>query len=221
MCAVTWWRRRPSNRGSERYAGGMKRLHRPDLLGWSVFNAERNLDFHSVLWLRPEGNVVFDPLPISEHDFAHLASLGTLAWIVITNSDHVRDAARLAELTGAKLAGPAGEQSAFPIACDRWLVDGDVLVDGLQVFALEGSKTLGELALLVGSNTLITGDLVRAHEGGRLTLLPDAKLKDKALALRSVARLAARDVDAVLVGDGWPVFRDGQRALTDLLSASA
>jgi glyoxylase-like metal-dependent hydrolase (beta-lactamase superfamily II) len=199
----------------------MKRLHRPDLLGWSVFNPERNLDFHSVLWLRPSGNVAFDPLLLSEHDFAHLASLGGLAWIVITNSDHVREAASLAQRTGAKLAGPAAEQSAFPIACDRWLSEGDAFVEGLEVFALEGSKTPGELALLLGSKTLITGDLVRAHEGGRLTLLPDAKLKDKRLALRSLERLAARDVDAVLVGDGWPVFRDGQRALADLLRASS
>lgn len=198
----------------------MKRLQRPDLLGWSAFNAERNLDFHSVLWLRSSGNVAFDPLPMSEHDLAHLVSLGGLAWIVITNSDHVRDAARLAQLTGAKLAGPAGEQSAFPIACDRWLAEGDALVDDLQVFSLEGSKTPGELALLVASKTLITGDLVRAHEAGRLALLPEAKLKDKALALRSLARLAALEVDAVLVGDGWPIFRDGQRALADLLRTS-
>jgi glyoxylase-like metal-dependent hydrolase (beta-lactamase superfamily II) len=198
----------------------MKRLHRPDLFGWSVFNPERNLDFHSVLWLRPSGNVAFDPLPVSEHDVAHLVSLGGLTWIVITNSDHVRDAAALAQRTGAKLAGPAGERDAFPIACDRWLAEGDALVDGLQVLALDGSKTPGELALLVGSKTLLTGDLVRAHEGGRLTLLPDTKLKDKALALRSVARLAALEVDAVLVGDGWPVFRDGQRALAELLGAS-
>jgi glyoxylase-like metal-dependent hydrolase (beta-lactamase superfamily II) len=198
----------------------MKRLHRPDLFGWSVFNPERNLDFHSVLWLRPSGNLAFDPLPMSEHDLAHLVSLGGLTWIVITNSDHVRDAAALAQRTGAKLAGPAGERDAFPIACERWLAEGDALVDGLQVFAVEGSKTPGELALLVGSKTLITGDLVRAHEGGRLTLLPDTKLKDKALALGSVARLATLEVDAVLVGDGWPVFRDGQRALAELLGAS-
>src|SRR5688500_9668028 len=99
----------------------MKRLHRSDLFGWSVFNPERNLDFHSVLWLHPSGNVAFDPLPMSEHDFAHLVSLGGLTWIVITNSDHVRDAAALARRTGAKLAGPAGEQDAFPIACDHWL----------------------------------------------------------------------------------------------------
>jgi glyoxylase-like metal-dependent hydrolase (beta-lactamase superfamily II) len=199
----------------------MKRLHRPDLYGWSLFNTERNLDFHSVLWVRPEGNVVFDPLPLTEHDYAHLTELGKLAWIVVTNSDHVRDAAALAQRTGAQLAGPAGERASFPIACDRWLADGDTLVEGLEALALEGGKTPGELALVLRDDTLITGDLVRAHEAGRLARLPDAKLNDRARALASIERLAARPLTAVLVGDGWPVFRDGQRALRELLAPVA
>jgi glyoxylase-like metal-dependent hydrolase (beta-lactamase superfamily II) len=194
----------------------MKRLHRPDLYGWSLFDQERNLDFHSVLWVRPEGNVIFDPLPQTEHDQAHLSSLGPLAWIALTNSDHVRDAVAMAQRTGAKLAGPAGERASFPVACDRWLGDGDELVEGLKALALDGSKTAGELAFVLLGSTLITGDLVRAHEGGRLTRLPDAKLSDKALALASLERLASLELDAVLVGDGWPVFRDGQRALQEL-----
>ena len=194
----------------------MKRLHRPNLYGWSVFNPERDIDFHSVLWVRGDGNIAFDPLPLSEHDHAHLTKLGKLAWIVITNSDHVRDAAALAANTGARLAGPRGEQGTFPVACDRWLDEGDQLVDGLEVISLEGSKTPGELALLIEGHTLITGDLVRAHEAGRLTLLPDKKLTDKARAHASIDRLAGRDIEAVLVGDGWPVFRDGKRALCEL-----
>jgi glyoxylase-like metal-dependent hydrolase (beta-lactamase superfamily II) len=196
----------------------MKRLHRPHLYGWSLFNEERNVDFHSVLWVRAEGNVVFDPLPMTAHDEAHLASLGGVAWIALTNSDHVRDAAALAARTGAKLAGPAGERVSFPVPCDRWLDDGDMLVEGLQALALGGSKTPGELAFVLLDDTLITGDLVRAHEGGQLTRLPDPKLKDKALALASIARLASRPVAAVLVGDGWPMFRDGQRALQELVA---
>jgi hypothetical protein len=195
----------------------MKRLHRPDLYGWSRFDPDRNLDFHSVLWVRDGGNVAIDPLPVSDHDRAHAERLGGVAIIVVTNSDHVRDAAALARATGARVLGPAGERDTFPLACAGWLADGDTVVAGLTALALDGSKTPGELALLLEETTLITGDLVRAHEGGRLTVLPDAKLADPQRARASIARLADLPrVDAVLVGDGWPVFRDGARALGDL-----
>jgi Metallo-beta-lactamase superfamily len=194
----------------------MKRLHRPDLFGWSRFDEARNIDFHSALWVRPSGNVAVDPLPLSEHDAAHLRELGGATLVVVTNSDHVRDAARFKEITGARLAGPRAEREHFPLACDVWLGEGDEPLPGFSVLELDGSKTPGELALLVDGTTLVTGDLVRAHAGGRLTLLPDKKLGDRSRALASLARLATLGVDAVLVGDGWPVFRDGARALAEL-----
>ncbi len=204
----------------------MKRLHRPDLYSWSVFNEDRNIDFHGLVWVRsaqgkPE-NVVIDPLPMTPHDRAHLEALGGAAVIVVTNSDHVRDAIELKARTGARLYGPAGEKEGFPVECDAYLGDGDVVVPGLTALALEGSKTPGELALLLEETTLVTGDLVRAHEGGKLTLLPAPKLRDAALARSSLARLAALPhVEAVLPGDGWPVFRDGRRALAELVSSVA
>ena len=110
----------------------MKRLHRPNLFGWSVFDEDRDIDFHSTVWVRPEGNVVIDPLPLSDHDEAHLRELGGAAWIVITNSDHVRDSVRLAEKTGAQLMGPLQEAKNFPLECTRWLTDGDEVVPGMH-----------------------------------------------------------------------------------------
>lgn len=195
----------------------MKSLHRSDLYCWSAFDPDRNVDFNGWAWIRPAGNVLVDPMPMSAHDRAHLASLGGAAWIVVTNSDHCRAAEALAAEFGAKLAGPAGEADGFPLACDRWLGDGEALVPGLVALALDGSKTPGELALLLEERTLITGDLVRAHRGGALMMLPDPKLKDRAAARASVARLAALpEVDAVLVGDGWPMFQGGKAALLEL-----
>ena len=199
----------------------MKLLHRNDLYGWSVFDEERNIDFHSVLWVRPGGpsgpggNVAIDPLPLSEHDQAHLEKLGSISTIVITNSDHVRASRSIAKATGARILGPAGERK--QLACDAWLGDGDEVVPGLTALALEGSKTPGELALLLEETTLITGDLIRAHIGGRLCLLPDQKLSDKQKAIASLKRLAELSgIEAVLPGDGWPVFRNGAQALADL-----
>ncbi len=206
----------------------MKQLHRGDLWSWSTFDEARNLDFHSVVWVRPEGNVVIDPLPMSAHDRAHLETLGGAATIIITNSDHVRATDEL-RAEAARVLGPAGEASgpvfgapgqACECPCTGFLADGDEPVPGLKIFALTGSKTPGELALLLEDTTLICGDLIRAHEGGRLCLLPDPKLTDRAAAIASVARLAETgSIDAVLPSDGWPVFRHGSEAMRELIDS--
>ena len=198
----------------------MKQLHRDDLFGWSVFDESRNIDFHGLAWVRGDGNVLVDPVPMSEHDEAHLRELGGAATIVITNSDHTRDAVALAEKFGAKILGPRGELEGFPIRCDGWLGQDDTVVPGLIAHAVSGSKTPGELALTLEGATLITGDLIRAHEGGRFRLLPDAKVADLAAARASARRLAALPgIEAVLVGDGWPVFRHGAEALRELVDS--
>lgn len=195
----------------------MKALHRDDLFGWSEFDLARNLDFHSVFWARDGaagGNVAIDPLPLSAHDRAHVEELGGVGTIVVTNSDHTRAAAEIARWSGATICGPAGERADFPIDCQRWLADGDQVVAGLVAMAVTGSKTSGEVVLLLEQSTLITGDFVRAHRAGELCLLPDAKLSDAGAAGASLRRLQALpEIEAVLVGDGWPVFRNGAGAL--------
>jgi glyoxylase-like metal-dependent hydrolase (beta-lactamase superfamily II) len=196
----------------------MKRLHRKDLFSWSVFNERLDIDFNSVAWVRPDGNILFDPVPLTPHDRAHLAQLGGVRWIVISNSAHVRDSAQWAEAFKARLAGPRAERATFPLACERWLGEGEELVPGLVAREMEGSKTPGELAFVLEETTLVTGDLIRSHRAGRLMLLlPEQGLTDRARALASVARLAALPrIEAVLVGDGWSVFRDGRTLLAEL-----
>lgn len=195
----------------------MKSLHRPDLYSWSVFDEARNVDFHALCWVRPAGNVLIDPLPLSPHDEAHLRDLGGAAHIVLTNSDHTRAAQAIAAWSGAHILGPVAERDTFPFPCDGWLGEGEEVVPGLRCVALEGSKTPGELALVLEGTTLITGDLVRAHRAGALMMLPDAKLVDRARAVESVRRLAELPgIEAVLVGDGWQVFSGGDTLLRAL-----
>jgi len=197
----------------------MKLLHRPDLYGWSQFDPSRNIDFNSVLWVRSEGNVVIDPLPMSAHDFEHLQKLGGARYVILTNSDHVRDTRALRDRTGARVFAPAAEQEQFPIAVAQWISAGDEPVPGLHVYEMAGSKTPGELALLVQNTTLITGDLIRSHAGGQLDCLPPSKLQEPARAIESIRKLSQLvDIVAVLTGDGWPVFRDGARLLQELVA---
>jgi glyoxylase-like metal-dependent hydrolase (beta-lactamase superfamily II) len=197
----------------------MKRLHRPDLFTWSAYDEAQGVDFNGFLWRRAQGNVLVDPVPLAAPDERHLAALGGARWIVLTNSLHVRAAPELAARTGARLLGPAGEREGFPVACERWLADGDEPFAGLVVRALEGSKTRGELALVLEETTAIFGDLVRAHEAGSLILLRREKLKDPVAALESVRRLRAAHpgIANVLVGDGWCAFGNGGELLDELL----
>jgi len=197
----------------------MRRLHRPDLFTWSVYDEAQQVDFNGFLWKREGGNVVVDPVPLAEHDWKHLAELGGAAWCVLTNSAHVRAAREVVARTGAALLGPAGERESFPVPCGRWLADGDEPVPGLVARELHGSKTDGELALVLEDTTALFGDLVRAHQAGALMLLRREKLRDPARALESVRRLRSLHprIEHVLVGDGWCAFRNGGALLDELL----
>ena len=187
---------------------------------WSTFAEHLDIDFTGFAWIREGGNVLIDPLPLGPHDRAHLEKLGGAAWIVLTNSDHVRGAAEIAAGFGAKIAGPAAERETFPLRCDRWLADGEEVLPGLTAFALDGSKTPGELCLVLDGTTLIAGDLVRSHRAGSLMLLMPPKLKDEATARRSIARIVDRSrIEHVLVGDGWHIFSNARDRLAELLAA--
>ena len=197
----------------------MKRLHRPDLFCWSSFQEPLDIDFNSFLWTTKGANVLIDPLPLSAHDEQHLRVLGGAQWIVVTNSFHVRGTKEIGERFGAKIAGPTAEREGFPLRCERWLRDNDDVVPGLRVRELDGSKTPGELALVLEETTLIAGDLIRAHCADSLILLGPDKLKSPEKAKASIARLLELHprIDTILVGDGWFTFRHGGGLLRTLI----
>ncbi len=198
----------------------MKSLHKSNLYCWSQFDEARNIDFHSYLWIREKGNIVFDPLPLSGHDKDHLSALGKVSHIIISNSDHVRNSQNLADETGAVIWGPEAEKDNFPMECSRWLGASLDLLEGLDVYCLNGSKTAGELAFVIEGETLITGDLIRAHSGGTLCLLPESKLQNLDDAIESVKKLAdIKGIKAILTGDGWPIFRDGDTVMGELVAS--
>lgn len=200
----------------------MKHLHRPDLFTWSRYDEPLQVDFNGVLWRREGGNVLIDPPPLAEPDARHLDALGGARWIVLTTSDHVRGAREIAIRTGAGLLGPSGERASFPVPCAGWLSDGDEPCAGLRVRELHGSKTDGELALVLEDTTAIFGDAVRAHHAGALMLLRREKLRDPARLVESLRRFRALHprIAHVLVGDGWCAFNDGGALLDALLASS-
>ena len=96
----------------------MKRVF-DDLYLWSVFNETRQLDFNGHLWVRPEGNVLVDPVAMIPSDLEHLERLGGAAWIALTNADHQREAAFFRQRTGAKVLAHALDADQLSVPVDR------------------------------------------------------------------------------------------------------
>ena len=179
---------------------------------------ERQIDFNGHLWVREEGNVLIDPVPMTAADLEQFDQLGGAAWIVLTNRDHEREAAFFQDRTGARIAAHRADADLFDQPPDRRLDDGEEIVPGLQVVHLAHGKSPGEIALYWPNLKLVlAGDLVVGAPLGRITLLPDAKLADPPQAALGLRKLLQLDFDALLMGDGHSVLHDARRLLLECL----
>jgi len=188
---------------------------------WSVWQPERNLAFNSFFIAGPEGNLAIDPLPLTDADAREIAARGGLAWVVVTNRDHERDARAIAARFGAKIAASAPDVALLAGPVDRALAHGDE-IGGARVIGLHGFKTPGECALYFADlGTVVVGDALWGAPAGALSLMPDEKLADPrgaALSLRAVAAVHPRHV---LVGDGACVFGNATAEVWKTLDARA
>jgi len=184
---------------------------------WSVWQPGVNMFFNSYFIAGEQGNVVTDPLTLSDADAAEIEELGGLAWIVLTNRDHERNAAEIAQKFGAKIAASAADAPLLSMNVDRALENGEVL-GGARVVTFEGLKTPGEIALhFREKGAAIVGDALWGDVAGSLRLGP--KLADSAKAALSLRRLAALRPDHLLLGDGDSIFGGAVQALWKCLEA--
>jgi uncharacterized cupin superfamily protein len=204
----------------------MKKTILEGLYLWSAFQPERGIDFNGFLWVRPDGgNVLIDPLPLDEARTAFVREKGGARWILITNADHWRATEALRGAFGAEVCAPAAEKERLARDGRRadHIFDGAgglpaALRDEVVVLPVRGGKTAGEVALyLKPLHALVFGDVVRSHASGRLTLLGDDKLSDKAAVVESLRRAIPLPFEAVLVGDGDCVFQDAREAFFRML----
>lgn len=199
----------------------MKRVMFDDLYTWSVFNEEKQFDFNGYLWVREDGNILIDPVPMSASDAAQLDELGGAALIVLTNRDHERDAVAFKERTGAQIVAHEADAPLFELAVDRAVSDGEEIVPDLRVLHLEHGKSPGEIALLWRESTVaFIGDYVWGHPVGRLTLGAEPAVSDPAQAALQLRKLLAMPkLDALLLGDGHSILSGARDALIAMLEA--
>ena len=196
----------------------MKRLIFDDIYSWSVFSEMRQIDFNGHLWVRPEGNVIIDPVPMINSDLDQFDRLGGAALIVITNRDHEREAEAFCKHTGAQVVVHKADAAELEGSADRLIVGGEEIVPGLQAIHLRHGKSPGEIALYFPEKRVVlSGDLVVGAPVGSLTLLANEKLADPPKAALELRKILALPFDTILVGDGHSILHDARQRLVECL----
>ena len=157
----------------------MKQLIFDDIYSWSIFSDMRQVDFNGHLWVRPEGNILIDPVPMIDSDLNQFDKLGGARLIVLTNADHEREAEFFRQRTGADIVIHEADTAALEVAANRQITDGEEIAPGLQAIHLRYGKSPGEIALYFSEKrAVLSGDLIVGSPIGSLTLLADEKLAD-------------------------------------------
>ena len=185
---------------------------------WSRWQPDRGLDFNAFFVETSEGNLVVDPLEPDDETLAELISRGVAA-VLVTNRDHERATASVAQATGAQVIASALDAPLLTHPAGRTVEPGD-LVHGWTVLGFDGLKTAGEIALVDRArNAAIVGDALWGKPAGALTIMP--KVADPERAALSLRALRAAHVAHLLVGDGACVFGNAYEAIGAALDAHA
>lgn len=191
-----------------------------DLYTWHIFNKEKKLNFNG-LYLKAGGSyLLIDPPPMSEEDREFVEKTGKPKTIYLTNKHHTRASIDFRHEWGSRIYIHENDQAIMEIMVDGTFFSGEILAGELKVIHLPDAKTPGESALYWEKNkTLIIGDAVIGKPEGALSMLPDEKFKDPKLARQGLEVLREIDFDALLVGDGNSILKDGKKVFESFLAS--
>ena len=198
----------------------------PGIFTWGSTYADRPWDLNGYEIVLPGGTLLIDPPALEEADWQKIRK--PITTVVLTNRDHVRDAALFKTRYGARIVAGKDEVSQFsPLTIDTVVQEGDLIGGALRVIHLPG-KSPGEIALYVEpayhaasrdkGGILVLGDAIIGNPPGSLGLIPEEKLDDPKTLRGSLPKILDYQFEVLLLCDGQPVLHDAKRRVGEFLS---
>ncbi len=195
----------------------------PDIWQWSWFSDEKQLDFNGLLLVIGEHKILVDPPPMTAEARAVVRRHEPIDYIIITNRDHVREAATYQAELKCQLRVPEADAAQMDVKPTTTYKDGGLLPGGIWAIHLKDQKSPGESALFIerGRGVLVVGDALIGKPPGALRMLPGEKYADLAKAREGLRRLLKYNFDSLLVGDGSSILIGGKQQVEQLLSVTS
>jgi glyoxylase-like metal-dependent hydrolase (beta-lactamase superfamily II) len=195
----------------------------PGIWQWSWFSEEKQLDFNGLFLTVGEHKILIDPPPMTGDASSLILRNGPVDYIIVTNRDHAREAARYQSEFHCQLHVPEADAAQMNLKPTKTFKDGELLTGGIWAIQLNNQKSPGESALFIqqGKGVLIVGDALIGKPSGSVSLLPTEKYADVGKAQEGLRRLLKYNFDSVLVGDGVSILTGAKQALERLLQPSS
>jgi glyoxylase-like metal-dependent hydrolase (beta-lactamase superfamily II) len=199
----------------------------PGILTWGSTYADRPWDLNGYAIALMGATVLVDPPALEEADWQKVPK--PITAVVLTNRDHVRDAAMFRTKYGAHIVAGKDEVSQFSgLTIDAVVEEGDLIGGALRVIHLPG-KSPGEIALYLEpayhavsrdrGGILVLGDAIIGNPPGALGLIPEEKLDDPKTLRESLSRILDYQFEVLLLCDGQPVMSNAKQKLSQFLES--
>jgi glyoxylase-like metal-dependent hydrolase (beta-lactamase superfamily II) len=188
---------------------------------WSVYEPSVKCEIGCTALKSSSGWVVIDPVPLSQAAWDELLAEAPLRAILLTNGNHVRDAASLSKRHKVPIVtAPDTRRDITELRPEVTLLPGELLY-GIQAIPIPGA-TPGETAFYSNSGVMILGDAVINTATDRdLELLPDKYCTDAKQNRESLRKLLAFDFQILTMAHGMPLTKNAKVKLAALLDSSS
>lgn len=179
---------------------------------WSSFHEQWKIDFDSYALKTPGGVVFVDPMKPDPAVVKSLEALGEPISVFLTNAHHDRDADWFRKRYDIQIYAHEKAKSDCDTKLDILVLNGERLPGGLKAIHLPGC-TASELALYTkqAGGIVMLGDALLNLPNKGLSLLPDAYVEDRKLALQSLRRLLDLNFKAITFAHGDPLVDNAKR----------
>lgn len=191
----------------------------PGIWQWSCFSDEKQLDFNGLFLTVGEHKILVDPPPMTAEASTFIRRNGPVDYLIVTNRDHVRDAAAVRTEFKCQVFVPEADAAQMDLPPTKTFKDQELLPGGIWVIHLKDQKSPGESALFIqqGKGVLILGDALIGKPAGSLSMLPADKYADREKAKEGLRRLLKYQFDSVIVGDGTSIMTGAKPVLEQAL----
>jgi len=195
----------------------------PGIWQWSWFSEEKQLDFNGLFLTVGEHKILIDPPQMTGDASSVILRNGPVDYIIVTNRDHAREAARYQGEFRCQLQVPEADAAQMDLKPTKTFKDGELLTGGIWAIQLKDQKSAGESALFIqqGKGVLIVGDALIGKPAGSVSMLPAEKYADVEKAREGLCRLLKYNFDSLLAGDGVSILTGAKQAVERLLQPSS